>query len=116
MQFQCPKCRRTVPPEQVNVATDLAFCPKCHEGFKISASIDEEVVNANILQNPPNGAWFRKEMDQVVVGASTRSPAAFFMVPFMCVCGPRLKFGTGLNEERRYFVSNALKYLKVYPR
>ena len=25
----------------------------------------------------------------------------------------RLKFGSGLNEERRYFVLNALKYLKA---
>jgi hypothetical protein len=33
----------------------------------------------------PGGAWFRQEADRVVVGATTRSPVAFFLVPFMCV-------------------------------
>jgi len=28
----------------------------------------------------------------------------------------RLKFGTGLNENRRYFVLNALKHLKAEAR
>ncbi len=194
------------------MATDLAFCPQCNDGFKVSESIDQESVSPDSLRNPPKGAWFRKEMDRVVVGATTRSPVAFFLVPFMCVwsgfslggiygsqiakgefdlgsslfgipfvlgsilfwsfalmaiCGKvevsignmssvfvgigkvgwtrsfewsavqtiredgtnvsypgghqaaivlegkeRLKFGTGLNEKRRYFVLNALKYLK----
>lgn len=85
MKIQCPKCKNVAPADQVNMATDLAFCPQCNEGFRISESIDRETVNPEILRNPPKGAWFRKEMDRIVVGASTRSPAAFFLVPFMCV-------------------------------
>lgn len=212
MKIQCPKCNSEVPSEQVNMATDLAFCPQCNEGFKISESI-EDVVDAAVLRDPPHGAWFQRNMDGVVIGASTRSPIAFFMVPFMliwsggslggiygtqivkgefdltsslfgipfllgsilfwvvalmAVCGKleitigrdskvflgigplgwtrrfdwsgvnairedfamtgnngklqagivmegrtRIKFGTGLNEKRRYFVLNALKHLKA---
>lgn len=85
MKIQCPKCKQPVPSDQVNMGTDLAFCPHCNEGFKISETVDQEAVNPAILQNPPKGAWFRKEMDRIVVGGSTRSPMAFFIVPFMCV-------------------------------
>jgi len=213
MKILCPKCQRPVPSDQINVATDLAFCPRCSDGFKISQSIDQDSVNSDIFRNPPKGSWFRKERDRVIVGASTRSPWAFIIVPFMCVwsggsiggiygsqiakgefnlesslfgipfllgsiifgalalmtiCGKveisigkvssvfvgigkvgwtrrfdwasihtvreemslvsypgghqgailmegktRLKFGTGLNEKRRYFFLNALKYLKM---
>lgn len=85
MRIQCPKCKQIAPPNQVNVATDIAFCPHCNEGFRISAAIDRDSVNEEILQRPPRGAWFRQEIDKVVVGATTRSPIAFFLVPFMCM-------------------------------
>jgi hypothetical protein len=214
MKILCPTCRQQPPPEQINVSTDLAFCPRCNEGFAISGCIDEEAVNPEALQHPPKGAWYRKEMDRTIIGATTRSPVAFFLVPFMCVwsggsiggiygsqiasgnfnlgaslfgipfllgtvvlvsfalmavCGKvelsigrestvfigvgklgwtrrfdwravqtitenwsqvnypgsnqnaivlegkeRIKFGTGLNEARRYFILNALKYLKAH--
>ncbi len=93
MKIQCPKCRQAVSPDQVNMATDLAFCPQCNEGFKISESIDQEVVNADVLRDPPKGAWYRKERNSVVVGASTRSPIAFFLVPFMLVWSGGSMFG-----------------------
>jgi hypothetical protein len=212
MKIQCPKCKQSVPSDQVNMGTDLAFCPQCNDGFKVSESIDQDSVNPDLLRTPPEGAWFKKEMDSVVIGATTRSPIAFFLVPFMCVwsgvslggiywsqitkgefdlssslfgipfllgsilfwsltlmaiCGKvevsigqlssvfvgvgklgwtrrfewpavqtiredgtnlrypgghqsvivmegetRIKFGTGVNEKRRYFILNALKYLK----
>lgn len=85
MKIRCPKCLQAVPAEQVNMGTDLAFCPGCSEGFKVSQSIDIDAVNSDLLDNPPKGAWFRQEIDRVVVGATTRSPVAFFLVPFMCV-------------------------------
>ena len=61
MKIQCPKCKQIVPPDQVNMATDLAFCPQCNDGFKISESIDQEPVSADVLRDPPKGTWFRKE-------------------------------------------------------
>ena len=74
-----------MPSDQVNMATDLAFCPRCNDGFKVSESIDRDAIDADILQNPPKGAWFRQEVNGTVVGASTRSPVALLLVPFMCV-------------------------------
>ncbi len=85
MQIKCPRCMQVVPAEQVNISTDLALCPRCNEGFKISENIGEVALDASIVERPPSGAWFREEFDRVVVGASTRSPIAFFLVPFMCV-------------------------------
>jgi len=37
------------------------------------------------LGEPPRGCWFRVGFDDWQVGATTRSYAALFMVPFMCV-------------------------------
>jgi len=85
MKIQCPKCNTTLLPEQINVTTDFAFCSACNEGFKLSTCVDRDAVNSDVLGNPPNGAWFRREMDTCVLGATTRSPIAFFLVPFMCV-------------------------------
>jgi Zn finger protein HypA/HybF involved in hydrogenase expression len=85
MKVQCPKCKKPIPADQINIATDIAFCPQCNDAFKVSESVDLNVANPDVLQNPPRGTWFRQEVDRVVVGASTRSPIAFFLVPFMCV-------------------------------
>lgn len=46
---------------------------------------DDDQIQGFDLNNPPNGTWFRYEMNNLIVGASTRSPAAFFLVPFMIV-------------------------------
>jgi hypothetical protein len=93
MKIQCPKCRRTIPADQVSVATDLAICPACSEGFKVSESLDSDSMSAETLRKPPNGAWFRKDMDRILVGASTRSSSAFLIVPFMCVWSGFSLFG-----------------------
>ena len=85
MKILCPRCHQRVPADQINISTDLAFCPPCNEGFKVSEVVDASPVNLQVLDNPPSGAWLRREADKVVVGVSTRSPAAFFLVPFMCV-------------------------------
>jgi hypothetical protein len=72
-----------VTAEQVNMATDLALCSFCTHPFKVSENIDLAAVSAEALRYPAKGAWFRKEIDRTVIGASTRSPAAFFLDPFM---------------------------------
>jgi hypothetical protein len=37
------------------------------------------------LNNTPSGAWIDKEFNKTTLGATTRSPIAFFLVPFMLV-------------------------------
>ncbi|MEL6562724.1 MAG: hypothetical protein AAFQ94_31435 [Bacteroidota bacterium] len=45
----------------------------------------EENIMDFDLNDPPKGTWFRYEMNNLIVGASTRSAAAFFLVPFMII-------------------------------
>ena len=82
----CPNCDSLIDSGQLNVETDVAVCRKCNEGFQLSALIaagqDAEEVD---LVNPPRGVWFVNEITGWTVGATTRSPIAFFLVPFMCV-------------------------------
>jgi hypothetical protein len=44
------------------------------------AGLDDFDINA-----PPRGAWFDPTVTGWTLGATTRSPMAFFLVPFMCV-------------------------------
>jgi hypothetical protein len=85
MKIECPICRQVIGAEQINVSTDIAMCVSCNETFRVSEMTDLEVMNADTLANPPDGAWYREDIDHVTIGASTRSWIALFIVPFMCV-------------------------------
>ncbi len=87
MKITCPLCKNPIPTEQVNIAQDIGFCPSCDEAFKISDSFEpkKEVVNEAILEEAPKGAWVRTSAREIIIGATTRSAAAFFLVPFMLV-------------------------------
>lgn len=39
MPVLCPKCSQGLPPEDVNVAKDVAFCRTCNEAFSLSAQV-----------------------------------------------------------------------------
>ncbi len=82
----CPKCRAEIPLEDVNVATDLALCRQCGQTWSYAELINDSKSPDFDSRTPPSGAWFR-EMPPggFTVGVSTRSPVAFFLVPFMCV-------------------------------
>lgn len=84
MKVLCPKCSAPVPTDQVNVAKDLAYCPQCRDAFSVSDMLSEG-PGADALAEPPAGAWRRVEDGASIIGASTRSPIALFLVPFMCV-------------------------------
>jgi hypothetical protein len=83
MKIACPECHKPIPPAQLNVATDVALCGQV---FAISALVaaGQDLGNFDLHQ-PPRGAWFDDTGVGWRVGASTRSPIAFFLVPFMCV-------------------------------
>lgn len=86
MKAICPKCNALIPASQMNVAADVAACPKCGEVFALSAIVATQDVSPEFdINDPPKGAWFYDDFHGWRIGASTRSPAAFFLVPFMCV-------------------------------
>jgi len=82
MKMLCPKCGSFLPPEAVNIATDLAQCPKCGRPNRASACLVEDEVNQDVLRQPPPGTWLRQEADAIVIGATMRTKAAWFLVPF----------------------------------
>lgn len=83
--MKCPKCNIEIQKQNINIQADVAQCQNCDAIFKISENLDERNADGFDLNNPPKGAWIRHEMNQIVIGATTRSPIAFFLVPFMLV-------------------------------
>jgi hypothetical protein len=83
--MKCPKCNSEVPQQNINIQTDLAQCPACDAIFKVSENFEDTSADRFDINDPPEGAWIRNEMNQIVIGATTRSPIAFFLVPFMVV-------------------------------
>lgn len=85
MQVLCPKCGQVIAGDDVNVVTDIARCQKCDEVFVLSSLVQSSSSGPVDVNDPPRGAWYQPEFNGFVVGATTRHPMAFFLVPFMCV-------------------------------
>jgi hypothetical protein len=68
------------------VSTDVAFCKKCSNVFQLSDLIVKQSFVEDIdLSKPPKGTWLKEGFNDVTIGATTRSPIAFFIIPFMLV-------------------------------
>jgi hypothetical protein len=83
--MNCPKCNTEIRKENINIMTDVGQCQNCNHVFKISENLDNDIYDGFDINNPPKGTWIRRELNQLVIGATTRSPIAFFIVPFMVV-------------------------------
>lgn len=83
--MHCPNCNFEIENEQINIQTDLGRCSNCNFIFKISEHFDATINDSFDISKPIQGTWYRKEMNHIVIGASTRSPLAFVLVPFMLV-------------------------------
>lgn len=84
MNVRCPTCGAAIGLDDVNVARDLAVCRSCKAIFTFSDNVDIDLSEED-SDNPPRGTWFDRTFDGFVAGATTRSPIAFFLVPFMCI-------------------------------
>jgi hypothetical protein len=85
MKVVCPKCRRVLAGSDLNVSTDVARCSGCDEVYTLSSLVQASESGAFDPNDAPRGAWLRTEFNGFTVGATTRNPIAFFLVPFMCV-------------------------------
>jgi len=88
VKVSCPRCRREVPPDDVNVGTDTAYCRPCEEAFRLSGALPVAETPAAVrvdLGDPPAGAWFEETPGGFRVGGTTRSPLAIFFIPFTLV-------------------------------
>jgi len=85
MEVLCPKCNQVFAGSDINVVTDIARCRRCDEVFVLSSVVEANASAPVNRDDPPRGAWYRPDFNGFVVGATTRHPIAFFLVPFMCV-------------------------------
>jgi|SRR5208282_5700942 len=70
----CPKCKRVISSDDVNVANDIAFCRACNLSHALSALTRGAELDENIdLANPPRGAWQTNDGSGCVIGATHRS-------------------------------------------
>lgn len=82
----CPRCKQVIPSEDINVANDIAFCRKCDLSHSLSALATGTVVDDEVdLSWPPEGAWFKREADGLVVGATHRALGQAFGLLFFAL-------------------------------
>ena len=90
MKLVCPNCGAALDDTDVNVANNVAFCRACSHAYQLSELVGvvsgtKAIPPFDPTSDPPKGCWYRENVDGWTAGASTRSPVAFFLVPFMCV-------------------------------
>jgi len=86
IEVVCPDCGASIPLEDVNVANDIALCRTCASSFSFAAVVQPDNYDGDVdLTQPPKGVWYERTPDGFELGSSTRSAAAFFLVPFMLV-------------------------------
>ena len=75
---KCSRCQRVLPPEDINVAKDVAYCRQCHHLTRLSSLVDPEAGEVETDPNrPPHGAWCLSGPQELRLGATHRSlPAA----------------------------------------
>ena len=85
VEVVCPRCQSAIPLEDVNVANDIALCRKCAYNFSFADALADSEIEGVDLSKPPKGIWYKRLPNGFELGSSTRSAAAFFLVPFMMV-------------------------------
>lgn len=80
----CPKCRHPIPPDDVNVGANLAFCRACNLAHELSVIARGTGIPPDVdLYRPPPGAWQRASGLGTFIGATQRSlSGAFFTFLF----------------------------------
>jgi len=102
MAMSCPRCGAQIAVSDVNVQQNVALCRACKSLFGAS-ELAHGAPLVRDLSCPP-GAWDTRDGDERRLGATTRSGAAFFLVPFMCVwSGGSLGGIYGMQIATRHF-------------
>jgi hypothetical protein len=82
----CPRCRKTIPSEDVNVLNDIAYCRVCNLSHHLSTLTSGVMVDPEVdLSRPPPGTWFRRDSVATVVGATHRSSGQAFGLLLFCL-------------------------------
>lgn len=79
--MNCPDCNAFIAREDIYMQSDIAKCKACNNVFKISAAVlTQKKFNPDL---PPDGAWYSNDFETTIVGATTRTKGAVFLIPFM---------------------------------
>ncbi len=82
----CTKCRRPIPPDDINVANDVAYCRGCNLSYRLSElTLDDNLETWVDLNQPPRGAWFINAGGDSVIGATNRSLGTAFGLLFFAL-------------------------------
>jgi len=82
----CSKCRRTIPPDEINVANDVAYCRDCNISYRLSELTFGGDISVNLdLNHPPKDAWFVNDGGGTVIGATNRSLGTAFGLLFFAL-------------------------------
>lgn len=82
----CPRCKKTILSEDINVANDIAYCRACNLSHHLSALASGSIVDSDVdVSRPPAGAWFRRDSVSATIGATHRSLGQAFGLLFFCL-------------------------------
>lgn len=88
MQLHCPDCGLPIPASEVAPSAGLAVCRSCDTSHGLEACKAAAPIGSRfqpLPTDPPKGVAVEELMDGFVLTLSTRSGAAFFLIPFMLV-------------------------------
>lgn len=92
-KIKCSNCDNIIPLDDINISTDIALCRICSTEHKYSVIRNYDELSKLREDLPPKGAWYRKDINTITIGASTRSNGAFFSIPFTLVWAGGSMFG-----------------------
>jgi hypothetical protein len=70
----CPGCKGVIPSEDINVASDIAFCRHCNLSHRLSDLTSGTTVDTDVdASRPPAGTWFQRDGRGTVIGSTHRS-------------------------------------------
>jgi len=88
VEIHCPECGLPIPASEIAPSAGLAVCRSCDRSFDLEvckSAVPFAQRGQPMPTNPPKGVQVEESMDGFRVSVSTRSAAAWFLVPFMCV-------------------------------
>ena len=119
--YLCPSCQATIPPEDVNVGTDLALCRACGKTTAFSSIAGIERLPKVDLSAPPPHVKVGTTLDnQLLIVYKRISPIVFILIPFTLIwsgLSMGAMFSHGFNVEQRLiglpFAFGSLVFLAV---
>lgn len=89
--MNCPHCHQKIPNKEISFRKDSFHCSNCHKEITLTDLRDYYYSNKKSeyqgfnINDPPKGCRVSKKAGKMIIEATTRSPIAFFLVPFMTV-------------------------------